>query len=1778
MSIYHRRSNETDSYEVLTSYNATPDQQEELIVSTLVKGLSNPAGNNTSIPDAGNQYWDYKKLIPQYVNTSALYNTPAGTVTQNSAISLEHVAPQEPQKYSIPLNVDSTKDITPFELLGKSSPFYDANINFTHSYPPKHFDGASEATSNFSAEFDHTNAKSIVHYARNSALNTKPGPYNSLHDFGTAAIGVTEDADFNTTKALGQMGTIGGGYTSYYAVSGGAGGVEFLPVDTLNQPLEKNFLVVDRGSVSEYTAEDDIGIFKYHQSTDNSVAVTITADGATVLPGPLPLMNPNLVSVVESTTKHEVLVPSALTTDQFYGLFNDAVLNTVADGFEFTVSGTEAAQSGYHLPTGQTLFTSFDNTNILDNPHYIMTHVDKSHTLTLSPSTLTVNPAGDSAQGNAGSIDVGLTEGEKLPADLAGVDGGLYIQTNTKTTRTDGAIFHHMAESVPGDISVSYGNESTSPISTIMEQNPHLHVSYKKVALMSQNEPKANVFLRSNGASLSLYTNQLVNQIVDKTDTIFTFNNNLFSDDKARVWKVNAENSLVAEPESFYKDEVSQANLVPGVKVSSFLTNLTENAIDYDEYRHKLTAKTLDQLSLHAAVAATGNWSIGYTGDADTFLKSSSVAAFGVEGSMPQYSPDLIQGLVTGATTVPYSYTYQTGQSSDDYSGIKDSVIVNYTVGSAAVTYTMSQKEIKRTYTSRGTPNCTVVAENDYSFTGGNYTKDEYELVMVTRDSVLNVSFSANFSIFTNVKLSITNIQQTDTYHAIRHKSSGALAGHKGLKYVSYPGMKDLKTITETIAPSSGGILTISGTLTGQDLKGFTGVVQAKKNSPGSASDNTWEVVSATPVHFDTYYGLDNIQTLSLIPTTGGASPDVSTRIEFDPFCGDQEDVNLTAQYCYIPLYYDANDIHYNVSSFTGADDATSQLSNVNDAATFFSPVDNYAASVKNFVTTSEYTVSVSNAANVTTVSVWKNVTLGQMQLVFEIIKPKNKIFLGCNTVSYISSDIWYAKMTYGQTAAQLTSIEGLFATTYPGNMLSCHGVAPGVDINVRSPMFPAGCRITARIMSDYVAVNPVRTLSWTSNPTHLNELGFNYNFGNLVFKYTSGDYYSATITLRRYRGFNSGTNPGAVQAYSISRSPTIATFTVGNALSQVLTSNMYAGEWLTVNQLKTTAGTQAANLNIKSQALYSIPPVNSPFTYDVTLVADDVTVTISNTSYVGGLTGISVPPTATPVETPTSYSASSNLRHHAPGPYYPPKSFYTFSAARPLSIASARIKIRNAAFAYGNFAYKIKLSLPDSMLYKAIPPSDRQSFLGNPALIPSCEWGLVATLSGPAAKRDGFSIGRKRIRQSPMKYAKGATIYYTSAAPQYTYESVVATSDLTPTYMWENLPTKNKRIVKLSYDGTVSVFNPFAPSYTIKGVNGSNVIITNDSVTTNNITYTHLQPKSLNALVESPITQRVGINVGGVNLKIEMYSGLDGSTYRPHLIFDGQITTLPTAYAIGTTHITFDGRDLDGSVNFSIAQHAEDAGYASDMTGYQKIFKTTDHKTYYNLNFKMGNPCWNDKTRSTIKFNAAAGGIRATLYTVMDVNDTETRVNSRRVSKYISAATYKIDDSTNSIQASNFSFTLGRSYCDIVVNQPPFSTHPNYIWDYSTLLATTNPGAITWTPDTLFTEHDVSIGWVYGNSVTAENMPVELFYVDDTASKWVNMTCLPFQKYTNQYGLTNAQIAWDGSLYSPLLSTKTVSFQPQAQVQNITTTYQLEQYSITSKPKEAVVAAPVAP
>ena len=425
------------------------------------------------------------------------------------------------------------------------------------------------------------------------------------------------------------------------------------------------------------------------------------------------------------------------------------------------------------------------------------------------------------------------------------------------------------------------------------------------------------------------------------------------------------------------------------------------------------------------------------------------------------------------------------------------------------------------------------------------------------------------------------------------------------------------------------------------------------------------------------------------------------------------------------------------------------------------------------------------------------------------------------------------------------------------------------------------------------------------------------------------------------------------------------------------------------------------------------------------------------------------------------------------------------------------------------------------------------------------------------------------------------------SALQKFVYTAVIATNDLPPTYDYASLPAANIKTVKLGYDGIHTSFNPFAATRTIKDINAGDFSYTNDPVMLNDITIQHLSPPTLYDLIHTASDARVGVVVNGVNLNVMLYSGLNSvlnsgsndSIHLPHTIYGGPITSLRSTSNVldGTqyNHMVFKGRDADGSIRFSIAQFPTDIGYTDTQSGYQQLYKTTDHEKYYNLDFKLGHASWLDKNNVTRMFNAAADGIRPTLYTVIDVNDNTTRVNSRRVYKYISTFTYKIDDSLNSIQASNFSFTQGRSYYDILVDQPLFNTSTN-IWNYSTLLANTNVGTgpIDWIQDTDFNVTDtvVSIGWVYANSTTAGKMPIELFYLDNNATKWFYMTLLPYQNYKNQYGLTNAQIAWDGSLYSPLLSTKTVSFQTQPSVENINTTYQVEQYSITSNPIEAVV------
>jgi len=1530
---------------------------------------------------------------------------------------------------------------------------------------------------------------------------------------------------------------------------------------------------------------------------DNTVSVSVNLDdGGSERPDPylrsMPIMDANAIrgSISNATLKSELKCPGTMNTDQFNSLFNQDVLDTIADKYKFSIEITTNSDSGYsftpesivqgteyNVENLKLLITSLNNDNLLDNPYYMENHVSDQHEIVFSDGKLEITADETGIVSNAELISIDLTEGETLLSTYAGQNGQIKINTNTSNTRVTDFNTYHYSDISPTDINVYYAGTNT--ISDEMMHNPYLYVTYEKVALRSAVEPLDNVFLSDNNAFLTMYTNQVVNDQVDKQSITFSFNNNLYTDDSVRLWKLTSQSQLVTEPNSFYQgyDENNNigTNLVNGICVQSLLQNMNNNLNTSLSYRTRLTAKKLEDIGLYQAVSETTNWSLSYS--SSDFLTSNSTIAFSNANSLPDYNVDLFESINNGSNLY-FKYEYLTQTQSLTHGGLQDFVQVSYSLNedmTNATTYIVPQTDMNRIYSVIASQTITPV-NNPCNFTSNNrYTPEQWQLVKVEAQSNFDVNFTVIYGVFDNITVNIADMNQTNTYYTLQNKTTLTLAPHSSLKYVEVPSISNLTTIVESISPASG-VSYITGMFTSKDLKPLTSIIEVNINK-------TWNTASTSSIDFDVYYGFENSQTLS-IPVIGG-SGDVVTSCDYSPLNSISQTVNLSNFIYYIPFVYNPNDSIYSVSSFV-----SSPYDIPNN--TYFADEDGYLSVTTNYDkinsswSSNNFTVSVSDDIN--NVTTFKVNDLNN-NTVFTITKQSNNIFFGSQIVTYIPQDIYRTNVYSGESDIDNSLTQVFQSTNYTvpereGSIMTFDNT-PGIEVTVNNTEAPAGARIAFRVLGDFVSINEVGTVDdpyTTTDPDTTTELGNkSYNNGSLVFQYGTGETnYSAKFSLDRYRGW--GETATSIQQYTINRYKTTVTFNVINEeepLNQLLTSNMYYGEPMVVNNLVNLAGDTCANLNISFSALYSLYPSDQPLTYPVSVDGDDVKVTISNTKYLGGATNIKVNKDCTSVEDPAYYENFTTLNK------YSKDDMYTFSGnflqtGNFVALRPSRVKMYNAYFPANYLEYSIALNMNPTYVYKAKTQTYAgASYLGNPsdiddngaaAEIDDNKWELMYTLSDYTSKLTGVNIGKYSVKQNPAKYVKHAVSYYVSAPTYYKYESVSTENNLVHPYDHNSLNADNIKNIYMAYDESNTVFNPFAPVVRLEDVMGNSYNIYHDPLYVNNITITHLKPKTMFELTTTADTTRYGISVPGVNLKIELFTGLYNSELNSVLIYDGPVTSIPATPDILSNLIVFRNRDDDGSINFSVAQNPEDIGYSIGLTGYKEIFRTDNQTYYYNIDFKIGNACWFNNNEPVTWFNAIPNGVRPTLYTVVDVNDPIMKVNSRRVYKYTSNTSldslFNIEEG-DALQTISLMFREGRSYYDVQVTLPNYSTDPLFVWNYSNLVTNTNLSSneIQWVKETDFLSN-VYVNWSFGNSVTGRNMPNDLFNIEKGENKWVYITLLPFQSFVNQFGLTISETSWDGSLYTPLVSSQVVTLNPSLNSPSLNNiTYQTEQYSIST-------------
>ena len=1782
MSSSNQRGYETDRYYIMTKDGGNIDSTEKDIINA----LNTP--NITSHLDASfttynltkdnvQTAWRYSALNNELIDTSSLSAYPSGIVKTHSAITITNEPPSDLNSYHTTI-IDTSSNTYNFSMLSSSASFYNSTYKITPSIVQDCFDNTVTGTvttnappngASVKASFDMSNNNIAKQVPMQSRWNTIKGPYHGLDTVGDDPISLLQCTDYNTERAFGMAGTDSNGdvnnYHSKWLSSNADGSVEIHDFINSNfQPCVNNLSVAPRIDFSNCSLDNDIGIYRIQQPAPTISALIKLNDGSnnTITETQLnniPLFDVNGVqTIVSNTAKSACKIPGALTDEgSFFSLFNDAVKDTIADQFSFNVTVENIESSGYNIDGSHNLVSNLDNSNLLDNPFYMQNYVSNDHSLSFSDASLNIiaSTNGNGTSNSASHININLSQGEKLESTYAGVDGQIKVNPHISSSRITDASMNGLTTEVwyPGELP---SDSSKFPISLEEMTTPYFSVIAQKIA--QKTDTDTNFLKKDKKTILSLYSDvsntSNINNSFNKDDFGFSFISDVSNNDIA-IWKVNAVNTLLIESDAFCSD-ISYNVPIIGLTVNGTLSNTSSNMTKYTSYRNVLTAKTLDNIGLSTIVDATQDWDISYLDPSDNFLHSNSDYAYASDVHLPFYSSEVINNVMNSNSGINFKYEYQTNRTSSYQGGLTDFVTASYSINDASYSFIIPQSDITKVYTAEPTA-VLETPDISYNLTGSTYSNENWYLQRVTRTSVFNASFAPKYGPFINIKLTINNITQSDVFYALKNRTSGKVVPISALKkYIASTVTSDLTTITETLS----GNLVLMGTLNKNDLKPFIGVIQGESQSTG------WRVISPE-ISVDTYYGFDNTYTLN-DADIGGT---VTTTTQYT---NTSTKVILDLWNYYIPFTHDPDYTQYSIKSIisqniTSDTNFTSTLTNLkhtngSSSYTFLDSNDNYNVIKPESWNSTNYAIVVTSDIHTTTITVKDNNM--EAATIFIITLKNSIVYLGDLVVSSIPRDIWRSDIYLGNSSYDESFSTTDYTVGQEANILAVKN-APGVYLKkdtFNSTTITNGDRVSFRVLGDFVTVNSVGT---ADEPTIDNELGLSsYNSGSLAFQYRN--VYSATITcysaiftLPWFRGYTNST--GQPQLYTIKRGSTVATFAVQGSnglptISQILTSNMSAltigaPTSFTVNNL-TDSATTYANLGIKGTFNYSMHPTGNILRYPVTVTGDSVTVEILNNNYAGGATDLVVPSDATPLLNPKHYSQTMTLKA------FDQNNLYTFSGSylertRKMAIRPSRVKLHNTAFSYDKLQYIIKYESTPVTVYKALqtasPTSIKNNYLGNPTThgaqdanaVPNASlWEIFHTLPSYEIKLQGINVGAKHIAQRNDKREKSGISYFVSSAPylQFSTVSIENETGLPFNFIFED-SSYNRY---MAYTGQTK-FNPFKSSYNVTDISNNVLTIENDANYINDITFTYISSPTLFSMFLNPDTKKYKVIVPGIYLSINLYRNTNDVMFN---IYNGPITSITTNADVSSTSIILKNRETNGSIIFSVLQLPTHVGYpANTVEWYSAILNTSTVSEFYNIDFNIGNPSWTNK--QLCSFVANPVGVKATLYTVVDIYNPIAKRNTKRVYKYISDTSILINR-----QTTNLIFMGGRKYYDTLVrnnvdSSNSFSLDPSYITDYKTNLnnpISFNAGPVEWVNDTSYdTDKFTYINWAFGNSYTSSNVCYKLFSNQNNQQKWVFIEMLPFYEFKNQFGNVVSKIEWDGSITTPTVFTNFLSLTP---------------------------------
>jgi hypothetical protein len=1774
------RDGQTDIYSTLTSYDASISvtTAELAIVAALVIGdvSSNILSGEYTSPNGST--WLVNQLDPSNIDNTVIYNYPLGTISRDCIITTVHEPLSEMNSYTV--NISSLADASnsnsnseKFYMEPTSSSLYDSNYVISTSFIQYCYDSdillnGIPANAHIQATFDTTNANTNIQQALHSSYNTRVGPYpNGLSDVGPDPLSMSEDVSFNTLSAYGGgLNTaVSGDYQSYWATSNTSNGeVTFTKIDDSYQLTNNSYdvTIIPDVSLNQLSLDHDVGVFKIVQNNariDVGIITNNVENTITYL-NKLPFFDIS-AGITSTTTLTTNTIPGPMNEDTFFTLFNDDVKNTVSDLWDFNIDVSSVFNSGYNLDTSCALVTSFDNSDIYDNPYYMSNFVNESHTLDFStPNDMPISIT-DSSYGSSSTIEsitIDLSLGEKLPMVYAGQNGEIKIIANTPISRTT-LLSSDPSNSITTEVwySGDTGILSRDPIESEEMTHSVFQTFIQKIAQTTTDPSATDVCVTNNDAMLTLYgSDEVVNNKFNPADFSLDFSNGLFTNDSVRLWRINALNQLVADPASLHD---SSDNVINNIFTGGYMTNLatdSSNIFNNSQYQVALTKKVITDLGLYTDVSNALGWSISLLNNNPNGLEVNSTNAYSIENHLPEYNPDLLLQLKAGSD-LSYSYEYVIQNNNTTRSGgVKESIKVIYSDSSnSQITFIIPDSDITRTDVSRN------ISYDDYSTNlytlRPPYDMSQWKLVYVTNTTTYDATFNPRYSSYSNILVTLTGITLTTNYYALINQA-GKYAPASALKFVNITDLtasaltaSTLTAISERINTTSSPVL--AGILKYADLCPFTSTVQ------GFQTD-TWNNVSE-PIDTDVFYGLDNNYELINIDTSN-TDVDVVITIEYTGYTeggsSEASNTSLSETQYYIPLENNSNNTYYSVTSFESTPSnllTTTSLSSATLGSNkdYLTVQDNYRNTILSSWSSSQYTVSVANigtANNITTTLTVKSVV--DDKTIFSIIQKEGTHFLGRFIVSYIPLDIYRSeKFLEKHTTLVDTTI---FSQTFVSTNYS---VSSGLDTvnnivgfsNIKgfylrnnvgdtfdSLTVGLGNSVKYNVLADYVTVAPI---GHAADPSSNNQL---IDSSMLTYQDSSDNHYSAKFTLSKYRGYSSTgqSSVNNLQVYTINRDSTTVTFKVGADVSQTLTSNMYVGQTLTVDNLVDADG-PCADLNISCTTNYSISPTGSDMSYNITLVADPVTVTISNTNYNGDASNIDVPSGSTSVVNPKSYTDSMTLLDYGPDDVYTFSG--TFKGVAPVSIRPSRIKLRNIAYAFNSLTYFIKYNFRVCDISKAISQINNEmdttyNWLGNPTLLTdvSTNWYLQQSLDNTEIKA-GITIGKYFIKLRNDVSTVQNTCYFVSCPPYYKFKCVSSANAPVIPYNYDSVSSNNLITRYLPYTGSTTTFNPFAPTVSMLDINQNDLSYTNDETIINNIIFNLVNSYSptLINMLKNPDSTIYKIIVPGIIVNIVLHKGLyPNESIIEHEIYNGPITSIPTTANISNTSIIFRNRDASGGIHFSMCQFPSDVGYPSGLNTYRYLYKTSTQSIYYTINLCMENPSWYNY--SPVYFNANAIGTKPILYTSQVVYNTSINKNCYRIFKYGSNTAVDFNDSESTKQSLTLSFNNNREYFDVPFSEYTFSDISTLTFE--SIINSMNVAnlSVTWTADDSYNS-PTYVGWVFGNSNISNKIQIELFNTNPNQKKLIFIKLLEFTILRNAFGVILSKTNHDGYIEAPSAS-----------------------------------------